>query len=70
MENWKSALGAFFRIRTPNTGQLNSLFHTFAEFRPISGLPRYNPIYYWLAVSAQYSTMDLLSSNRRKILIE
>ena len=48
-------LGAFLCIRTPNTGQLNSLFHIFAEFRPISGLPSYNPIYYWIAASAQFS---------------
>ena len=35
--------------------ELNSLFHTFAEFRPISDLPRYKPIYYCLAASAQFS---------------
>ena len=28
-------IGDFLCIRTPNTGQLNPLFHTFAEFRPI-----------------------------------
>ena len=32
-QNWP--LGYFLCIRTPNTGQLNLLFHTFAEFRPI-----------------------------------
>ena len=53
--NINNTLGAFLCIGTPNTGQLNPLFHTFAEFRPISGLARYNPIYYWLAASAQFS---------------
>ena len=50
-----TALGAFMCIRTPNTGQLISLFHTFAEFRPTSGLPRYNSIYYWFFASVQFS---------------
>ena len=29
------SLGDFLCILTPNTGQLNPLFHTLAEFRPI-----------------------------------
>ena len=49
------ALGAFLCIGTPNTGQLISLFHTFAEFRPISGLLCNNPNHYWLAANAQFS---------------
>ena len=35
-KNLKFSLGAFLCIPTPNTGQLNPLFHTFPEvFRPI-----------------------------------
>ena len=51
----------FLFIRTPNTGQMNSLFHTFVESRPISGLPRYNSIYYWLAASVQFSPNHIFS---------
>ena len=29
--------------------------HLFTEFRPISGLQHYNPVYYWLAASANFS---------------
>ena len=31
----KGSLGDFLCIPTPNAGQLNPLFHTFAEFRLI-----------------------------------
>ena len=46
-------------VQTTNADQLNSLFRTFVESRPISGLPRYNPIYYWLVASAQFSLMNV-----------
>ena len=50
-------------IRTPNTGQLNPLFHTFAEFRPIVNRVVAWQSSDWLAANAQFSLM----STRRKI---
>ena len=63
-------LRTFLCIRTPNTGQLNSLFHTFAEFRPISGLLCYNPIYYWMAASAQFSPNEMSDCGRHYLHLQ
>ena len=49
------ALGAFLCIRTPNTGQLNPLFHTFAEFRPIVNRVVARQSIDWLAGNAHFS---------------
>ena len=43
------------RIPTPNTGQLNPLFHTFAEFRPIVHRIVARQFTDWLVASAQFS---------------
>ena len=51
----RSALGDFLCIRTPNTGQLSPLFHTFAEFRPIVNRLVARPPTDWLAANAQFS---------------
>ena len=48
----------------------DSVNHPAAEFRPISGLPHYNPIYYWLAVSAQYSPNDIIYRRRRRVSVK
>ena len=56
------ALGDFLGIWTPNTSQLNPLFHNFVESSSISGLPRYNPSYYWLVASEQFSSNGTRSS--------
>ena len=42
-------------IRTPNTGQLNHLYHTFAEFRPIVNSVVVRQPTDWLAANAQLS---------------
>ena len=42
-------------IRTPNTGQLNSLFHTFAELRAIVNRVLARQSTHWLAANAQFS---------------
>ena len=48
-------LGDFLCIPTPNTGQLNSLFHTFAEFRLIVNRIVARQSTDWLATNAQFS---------------
>ena len=48
-------LGDFLCIRTPNTDQLNPLFHTFAEFRPIVNRVVAQQSTDWLAANAQFS---------------
>ena len=50
--------GDFFFIPRPNTGQLNPLFHTFAEFRLIVNKTVARQSTDWLAASAQYSPND------------
>ena len=47
-------LGDFLCIPTPNTGQLNPLFHTFAEFRPIVNRIVVRQSTDWLAANAQF----------------
>ena len=49
------ALGDFLCIPTPNTGQLNPLFHTFAEFRLIVNRITARQFTDWLATNAQFS---------------
>ena len=46
-------------IRTPNTGQLNPLFYTFAEFRRIVNRVVARQSTDWLAANAQFSPDDL-----------
>ena len=48
-------LGYFLCIQTPNTGQLNPLFHTFAKFRPIVNRVVARQSTGWLAANAQFS---------------
>ena len=49
-----TALGDFLCIPTLNTGQLNPLFHIFAEFRLIvNGIPARQSTD-WLAANAQF----------------
>ena len=54
-------LGDFLCIPTPNTGQLNPLFHTFAEFRLIVNRIVAWQSTDWLAVNAQFSPNDRFS---------
>ena len=49
------ALGDFLCIPTLNTGQLNPLFHTFAEFRLIVNRIVVQQSTDWLAANAQFS---------------
>ena len=49
------SLGDFLWIQTPNTGQLNTLFHTFAEFRLIVNKIVAQQSTDWLAANAQFS---------------
>ena len=49
------SLGDFLCIPTPNTGQLNPLFHTFAEFRLIVNRIVVRQSTDWLAANAQFS---------------
>ena len=59
--NHKSSLkssGNFLCIRTPNTGQLNPLFHIFEEFRPIVNRVVARQSSDWLVASAQFSPND------------
>ena len=52
---FNDSLGDFLCIPTPNTGQLNPLFHTFAEFRLIvNGIMAWQSTD-WLAANAQFS---------------
>ena len=48
-------LGDFLCIQTPNTGQLNPLFHTFAEFRLIVNRMEARQSTDWVAANAQFS---------------
>ena len=48
------SLGDFLCIPTPNTGQLNPLFHTFAEFRLIVNRVVAQQSTDWLAANAQF----------------
>ena len=50
-----SPLTDFFCIQTPNTCQLSSLFHTFAEFRPIVNRVVARQSTYWSVANAQFS---------------
>ena len=54
MSNLSGPLGDFLYIPTLNTGQLNPLFHTFAEFRRIVDEVVVLRSTDWLAVSAQF----------------
>ena len=49
-----SSLGDFLCIPTLNTGQLNPLFHTFAEFRLIVNRIVARQSTDWLAANAQF----------------
>ena len=51
-------LGDFLNIPTPNTGQLNPLFHTVAEFRLIVNRIVARHSTDWLAANAQFSPND------------
>ena len=50
-----NTLGGFLCIPTPNTCQLNPLFHTFAEFRLIVNRTVAQQSTDWLATNAQFS---------------
>ena len=52
---WPGSLGDLLCILTPNTGQLNPLFHTFAEFRLIVNRIVVRQSTDWLAANAQFS---------------
>ena len=52
----KKPLGDFLCIPTPNTGELNPLFHTFAEFRLIVNRVVARQSTDWLASNAQFSS--------------
>ena len=56
--NLSETLGDFLCIPTPNTGQLNPVFHTFAEFRPIVNRIVAWQSTDWLAANAQFSPND------------
>ena len=43
------------QISTPNTGQLNSLYHTFGEFRLIVNRTVARQSTDWLAANAEFS---------------
>ena len=58
MNNSKNSLGDFLCILTLNTGQLNPLFHTFAEFRLILNRIVAWQSTDWLAANAQFSPND------------
>ena len=47
-------LGDFLCIPTPNTGQLNPLFHTFVEYRLIVNRVVVRQSTDWLAANAQF----------------
>ena len=49
------SLGDFLCIPTPNTGQLNPLFHTFVEFKLIVNRIVARQSTDWLAANAQFS---------------
>ena len=51
-------LGDFLCIPTPNTGQLNPLFHTFVKFRLIVNRIVTRQYTDWLAANAQFSLND------------
>ena len=51
------ALGNFLCIPTPNTDQLNPLFHIFGEFRPIVNRVVARQSIDWLAANAQFSPL-------------
>ena len=50
-----AALGDCLCIPTPNTGQLNPLFHTFAEFTLVVNRVLARQSTDWLAANAQFS---------------
>ena len=52
-------LGDFLCIPTPYTGQLNPLFHTFAEFRLIVNRIVAQQSTDWLAANAQFSPNEI-----------
>ena len=55
-ENFRiNSLGDFLCIPISNTGQLNALFHTFAEFRLIVNRIVARQSTDWLAGNAQFS---------------
>ena len=56
---WNNEARAFLLIRTPNTGQLNPLFHTLAEFRPTVNRVVARQSTDSLAASAQFSPNDV-----------
>ena len=58
------ALGDLLCIWSPNTGQLNPLFHTFAESRLIVNRVVAQQSTGWLAANAQFSLNDLCSCAR------
>ena len=49
------SLAALLCIRTPNTGQLNPLFNTFLELRPVVNSVVARQSTNWLATNAQFS---------------
>ena len=53
-------LGIRMCIRIPNTGQLNPLFHTSAEFGPIVNGVVVRQSTDWLAANAQFSPYDFV----------
>ena len=62
------ALGDFLCIPTPNTGQLNPLFHTIAEFRLIVNRIVARQSTDWLAANAQFSPNGCLRLIENRIL--
>ena len=61
------SLGDFLCIPTPNTGQLNNLFHTFAELRLIVNRIVARQSTDWLAANAQFSPNDRRHSSLERI---
>ena len=51
------SLGDFLCLRTPDTGQLNPLFYTFAEMRPIVNRVVAWQTNDWLAANAKFSAL-------------
>ena len=59
-ENSPVSLGSFLCIPTPNTGQLNPLSHTFAEFRLMVNRIVTRQSTDWLAANAPHVTFPII----------
>ena len=56
----RKSLGDFLWIQTPNTDQLNPLFHTFAEFRLLVNRDVARQSTDWLVANAQFSPNETI----------